>query len=167
MTRRSRTEARRRRHLRIRQKISGTAERPRLAVMVSGRRIYVQFLDDTRGVTLLSACTTRAEGHSIAAAAQLGARVAVLARDKGITRMVVDRGGHRYHGRLRAFVDALVAGGVSKTHAVLTPQTTDGTLAVASSGDKAVDRKAEREGKDKGLEASQRSSSSESSKENA
>ena len=114
MSRLNRVEARRKRHERIRRKVNGTAERPRLAIMISRRRIYVQFIDDTKGVTLLSVCTTRDEGHNVAAARLLGERAAKAGKEKGITQVVVDRGGFKYHGRVKALADALAAGGVSK-----------------------------------------------------
>ena len=107
-------KARLHRHRRVRGKISGTAERPRLAVFRSLKEIYVQVIDDTVGHTLLSVSTQEkavAEGLTgghctVAAAKVVGKLVAERAKEKGITEVVFDRGGHVYHGRVQAVAEA-------------------------------------------------------------
>lgn len=110
---RSRSEMRKIRHLRIRKEISGTAERPRLSVYRSARHIYAQIIDDTVGHTLVSASTlekeireqvkdmTKSEQASL-----VGRLIAQRALEKGITKVVFDRGGFKYHGRVKALADA-------------------------------------------------------------
>ena len=104
------TQARRRRHLRLRQKISGTAVRPRMAVSMTGKHIYVQFIDDVAGKTLAAASTIAAEGKGTKAtvdgAKTIGALAAKQAKEKNITAVVFDRGGFRFHGRVKALADA-------------------------------------------------------------
>ena len=110
-----RKEQRERRHSRLRQRISGTAERPRLSVRVTNQHIHVQFVDDARGVTLLSASTAGASGvgqKNVAGAKLLGERAAEQAKAKGIQTVVFDRGGCKYHGRLKALADAVRAAGI-------------------------------------------------------
>jgi len=105
----SRNEARKRRHLRVRKKISGTPERPRLSVFRSAKHIYAQLIDDTRGVTLVSASTLDKElagqiknGGNVEAARKVGELVAKRALAKGFNKVVFDRGGYLYHGRVQA-----------------------------------------------------------------
>lgn len=103
--------ARLRRHNRVRRKVQGTAERPRLAVFRSNRHVTAQVIDDTSGRTLASASTVEAELRSgatgnMAAAAQVGRLVAERARAAGVERVVFDRGGNLYHGRVAAVADA-------------------------------------------------------------
>lgn len=110
----SRNEMRLLRHSRLRNKISGTAERPRMSVFRSLRDIYVQVIDDTVGHTLFSVstkekgiATTLECGHcTVAAAKVLGKLIAERAKEKGVTEVVFDRGGHVYHGRVQAIADA-------------------------------------------------------------
>jgi len=109
----SRNEARKRRHLRVRKKISGTPERPRLSVFRSLKHIYAQLIDDTRGVTLVSASTLDKElagqitgGGNVEAARKVGELIAKRALEKGYAKVVFDRGGYLYHGRIRALADA-------------------------------------------------------------
>jgi large subunit ribosomal protein L18 len=110
----SRKEQRRRRHLRIRQRIAGTADRPRMAVYVSNRHMYVQFIDDAAARTLASTSNSaRVPGCNVATAKQVGALAAQAALEKGIRRVVVDRGGFLYHGRVKQIVEAAVAAGLS------------------------------------------------------
>lgn len=105
---------------RIRKKISGTTERPRLAVSFSGRHVYAQVIDDTKGVTLASACSTekdflasRADAHAnIATAEKIGKLVAERAIGKSIKTVVFDRGGFQYHGKVKSLADAARAGGL-------------------------------------------------------
>ena len=95
---------------RIRDKITGTAERPRLAVFKSLKHIYAQVIDDASGKTIASASSrdkdSSAKGANTAAAKALGALIAKKAKDKGITRVVFDRGGYLYHGNIKALADA-------------------------------------------------------------
>lgn len=95
---------------RIRRKINGTAERPRLAVFKSLKHIYVQLIDDASGNTILSASTREkdasAKGANAASAKAVGALIAKKAKDKGVTRVVFDRGGYLYHGNIKALADA-------------------------------------------------------------
>jgi large subunit ribosomal protein L18 len=101
------------RHWRVRKKVSGTGERPRMSVCFTGAHIYVQFIDDTAGKTLV-ATSTRAKalagngklGANAASAKTLGGAAAKVALDKGITTVVFDRGGARYHGKVKALADA-------------------------------------------------------------
>jgi len=94
----------------VRKKISGTAERPRLAVFRSGKHIYAQAIDDVRGTTVASASTmekdTRSQsGATVAAAREVGKRVGERAKAAGVTSVVFDRGGFQYHGRIAAVAD--------------------------------------------------------------
>jgi large subunit ribosomal protein L18 len=109
-------ESRRRRHRRIRGKVSGTAERPRLAVSRSNMRIYAQIIDDDRGHTLAAAGSHEAALRGLskgAAAAEVGKLVAERARAAGVEAVVFDRGGYRYHGRVQALADGAREGGLS------------------------------------------------------
>lgn len=100
-----------RRHRRVRKGVRGTPERPRLSVFRSSRHMAAQVIDDTAGVTLASASTLEpdlraASGGNVAAAAGVGTVVAERALNAGITAVVFDRGGYRYHGRVAALADA-------------------------------------------------------------
>ena len=103
-------EIRSRIHKRIRRKLSGTAERPRLAVFRSVAHIYAQVIDDVAGATVVSASTVdkdgKANGGNLAAAKAIGKLVAERAKEKGINTVVFDRGGYQYHGRVKALADA-------------------------------------------------------------
>ncbi|RMH75114.1 MAG: 50S ribosomal protein L18 [Actinomyces sp.] len=106
-----RREGRLRRHRRVRRKMRGTPERPRLSVYRSNRHIVAQVIDDLNGVTLAAASTLEPDLRSgptsnTEAAARVGALVAERARAAGVTRVVFDRGGFRYHGRVAALADA-------------------------------------------------------------
>jgi large subunit ribosomal protein L18 len=109
---RKRDVIRKRVHTRIREKMSGTAERPRLNVYRSLDHIYTQLIDDASGVTLASASTLNKKseekkaGGNIAAAAEVGKLIAERAQQKGIKKVVFDRGGYLYHGRIKALADA-------------------------------------------------------------
>src|SRR3954453_1884114 len=95
------------RHFRLRKKVAGTAERPRLVVTRSLRHLFVQVVDDAKGVTLASASTFKlADGDKSAQAKQLGANLADAAKAAGVTKVVFDRGGNTYTGRIAAFADA-------------------------------------------------------------
>jgi len=103
-------EIRQRIHERIRHKVRGTAEQPRLAVFRSLTNIYAQVIDDSQSVTLVSASTIekgkRTKGGNLAAAKKIGKLVAERAKEKGIQKVVFDRGGYIYHGRVKALADA-------------------------------------------------------------
>jgi len=108
-----RNEARKRRHLRVRKKVQGTPERPRLNVFRSDKHIYAQIIDDTKGVTLASASTldkelkgSIAHGGNVDAARKVGELIAKRAQSNGITKVVFDRGGYLYHGRVKALAEA-------------------------------------------------------------
>ena len=106
---RQRNVIRQRVHDRIRAKMQGTAERPRLNVYRSLNHIYAQVIDDAQGVTLVSASTVAAKmktGGNVAAAKEVGKLVAERAKEKGIKKVVFDRGGYLYHGRIKALADA-------------------------------------------------------------
>jgi large subunit ribosomal protein L18 len=106
---RQRNEIRQRVHARIRRKMQGTAERPRLNVYRSLNHIYAQVIDDASGVTLVSASTKAANlktGGNVAAAKEVGKLVAERAKEKGVKKVVFDRGGYLYHGRIKALADA-------------------------------------------------------------
>ena len=113
----SQAERRKRRHLRVRNKVSGTPERPRLVVFRSSKHIYAQVVDDSRGVTLFGA-SDRSEGLAVegtgkvAKSVALGKLVAERAKAQGITRVVFDRGGFQYHGRIKAVADGARNGGL-------------------------------------------------------
>ncbi len=99
------------RRYRIRKKVSGTSERPRMAVCFTSENIHVQFIDDTAGKTLAAASTVAKGGSrelsaNVDGAKKLGAMAAKSAIDKGITQVVFDRGGTRYHGKIKALADA-------------------------------------------------------------
>jgi large subunit ribosomal protein L18 len=97
-------------HVRIRKKLAGTTERPRLAVFRSLAHIYAQVIDDAKGVTLVSASSNEkglaGSGGNVAAAKEIGKRVAERAKENGIKQVVFDRGGYIYHGRVKALADA-------------------------------------------------------------
>ena len=112
LTQTSKNVTRRRVHERIRKKVLGTAERPRLNVYRSLNHIYVQVIDDLKGVTLVSANSAegqkeaRRTGGNLAAAKSVGKNIADRAKAKGIDKVVFDRGGYIYHGRVKALADA-------------------------------------------------------------
>lgn len=102
------------RHARIRRKVSGTAARPRLAVFRSLQHIYAQLIDDAAGRTLASASDMKlaAKGSRTDSAAAVGKALAEAAKAAGVTSAVFDRGGYRYHGRVKALAEAARAGGL-------------------------------------------------------
>lgn len=103
----SRRVSKSRRHFRLRKKVAGSADRPRLVVTRSARHLYVQLVDDGAGVTLASASTYKVtDGDKTAQAKALGATLADAAKAAGVTRVVFDRGGNTYTGRIAAFADA-------------------------------------------------------------
>lgn len=103
-------KARQKRHLRVRNRVSGTPEKPRLNVFRSLNNIYAQVIDDVNGITLAAASSQdkgfNGYGGNCAAAKTVGATVAKAAMDKGITQVVFDRSGYVYHGRIAALADA-------------------------------------------------------------
>jgi len=106
-------------HKRIRRKVRGTTEHPRLAVYRSLNHIYAQVINDEQGVTLVSASTTEKDlrgstGGNVDAAKRIGREIAQRALAKGITRIVFDRGGYLYHGRVKALTDAVREAGLNK-----------------------------------------------------
>jgi large subunit ribosomal protein L18 len=110
--------ARTRRHLRVRKKVTGTPERPRLVVTRSSRHMLVQLVDDTVGHTLASASTLEVdlrahEGDKTAKAKRVGELLAERAKAKGVESAVFDRGGNRYHGRVAAVADGAREGGLA------------------------------------------------------
>lgn len=106
-------EQRLRRHRRVRKRITGNAEKPRMVIFRSNRHISAQIIDDVRGTTLCSVTSTAHDVQEefknikgkVAQSKHLGKLLAEQAREKGIERVVFDRGGHRYHGRIKAFGD--------------------------------------------------------------
>lgn len=107
---RTRVEARYRRHLRLRLKVHGTAQRPRMSVCVTGKHIYVQFIDDEKGVTLAAASTVESDlkgtKGTVVGAKKVGQLAAQKAKAKNITAVVFDRGGMKYQGRVKAVAEA-------------------------------------------------------------
>src|SRR3569833_1233695 len=110
MARESRRDIRTRIHKRIRSRVEGTPERPRLAEFRSVNHIYAQVIDDGQGHTLVAAASTekdlRGKGGNIEGAKLIGQKVAERAKEKGISKVVFDRGGYQYHGRVKALADA-------------------------------------------------------------
>ena len=110
-------------HERIRRKVRGSSERPRLAIYRSVNHIYAQVIDDRNGQTLVSAATTEKDlkgntGGNVEAARRVGTTIAERALSKGIAQVVFDRGGYLYHGRVRALTEAARAAGLNKGEAV-------------------------------------------------
>jgi len=112
LSRTSKNQTRSRIHNRIRKKVVGTPEKPRLNVYRSLNHIYAQVIDDLQGVTLVSASSAQGkkggsrQGGNVASAKEVGKTVAEKAKQKGITEVVFDRGGYLYHGRVKALADA-------------------------------------------------------------
>ncbi len=109
-----------RRHRRVRAKISGTAQRPRLSVFRSHRGLYVQLIDDAKGHTLVSAhsreikkAATGSKNRRVQIAYELGKLLAEKAKEKGIVQAVFDRGGYKYHGRVKAIAEGARQGGLN------------------------------------------------------
>jgi large subunit ribosomal protein L18 len=110
--------ARKRRHTRVRKKVTGTASRPRLVVSRSSRHLFVQVVDDTAGTTLASASTMEADlrsfdGDKSAKAKKVGELVASRAKSAGVEAVVFDRGGNKYHGRVAALAEGAREGGLA------------------------------------------------------
>ena len=114
-------------HHRIRRKVKGDTEKPRLAIYRSLNHIYAQVIDDRVGATLVSASTTEKDlrgnsGGNLDAARRIGTAIAERAIAKGIEQVVFDRGGYLYHGRVKALTDAARAAGLNKNEAVAEPE---------------------------------------------
>ena len=114
----SKSAARGRRHLRVRKRLVGTSVRPRLVVNRSARHIFVQIVDDSKGITLVSASTMEAdlralEADKTAKSKRVGELVAERAKAAGIEAVVFDRGGNKYHGRVAAVADGAREGGLA------------------------------------------------------
>ena len=109
-----RQAVRKHKHKRMRHTLKGTPERPRLAVFRSARHIYAQVIDDAKGVTLASASTlsSEASGDKTAQARQVGLLVAERAKQAGVEKVVFDRGGNLYHGRIKAVAEGAREGGL-------------------------------------------------------
>ena len=113
----ARVKARKRRHLRVRKKVVGTAARPRLVVTRSSRHVFVQVIDDDKGHTLASASTMEADlradsGDKTAKSRKVGELVAARAKEAGVSAVVFDRGGNKYHGRIAAVAEGAREGGL-------------------------------------------------------
>lgn len=110
ITKPNRNEARKRRHVRVRSRVSGSNERPRLNVFRSNKHIYAQLIDDNKGLTLASASSLEkdleANGGNVEGARAVGSLIAKRAIEKGFKSVVFDRGGYLYHGRIQALADA-------------------------------------------------------------
>ncbi|MFE5324581.1 50S ribosomal protein L18 [Paenibacillus sp. NPDC056579] len=113
ITKGDKNKARLKRHLRVRKKIQGTTERPRLNIFRSSKHMYAQLIDDVKGVTIASASTQDKElkdsignGGNVEAARKVGALIAERAKNNGVEQVVFDRGGYLYHGRVQALADA-------------------------------------------------------------
>jgi large subunit ribosomal protein L18 len=122
MSQKSRAEIRRGVHSRIRKKVEGSAERPRLAVFRSVNHIYAQVIDDKSGKTLATASTVEKDlagktGGNVEAAQRVGKAIAERAQKAGISNVVYDRGGYVYHGRVKALLDATREAGLNKGEA--------------------------------------------------
>lgn len=155
MANRSRADIRRSVHRRIRKKVHGTAERPRLAVFRSVNHIYAQVIDDVKGETLAAASTTEKDfkgksGGNVEAAQAIGKAIAERAINAGIENVVYDRGGYVYHGRVKALLDATREAGLNKNGSAEAkssdtdenPQT-EAKTQVAKEDKKAKEKKAE------------------------
>ena len=99
--------------MRLRQRVIGTTERPRMSICISNKHMYVQFIDDDAGRTLAQANTLKDEKANLEVAKALGARAAEAAKAVGISNIVVDRGGFKYTGRVAAIVESAVGAGLS------------------------------------------------------
>ena len=123
MGNRSRADIRRSVHKRIRKKVSGTAERPRLAVFRSAKHIYAQVIDDVNGKTIVSASSVEKDfgetGGNASGAAAVGKALAEKAKGAGVSEVVYDRGGFIYHGRVKALIDATREAGLNSGDATV------------------------------------------------
>ena len=106
---------RQKRHLRLRQKVVGTAARPRMSICVTNKNMYVQFIDDDAQKTLAQANSLKESKANLEVAKALGAKAAEAAKAAGVSLVVVDRGGNKFTGRVKAIVDAAVEAGLKIT----------------------------------------------------
>ena len=133
----NRAEVRTAIHSRIRRKVKGDTERPRLAIYRSLNHIYAQVIDDRKGETLVSASSTEKDlragtGGNLDAARRIGQAIAERAIAKGIEQVVFDRGGYLYHGRIKALTDAARAAGLNKNEVVAEPEAEEPAAEVAA-----------------------------------
>jgi len=133
----NRAEVRTAIHSRIRRKVKGSTERPRLAIYRSLNHIYAQVIDDRKGETLVSASSTEKDlragtGGNLDAARRIGQAIAERAIAKGIEQVVFDRGGYLYHGRIKALTDAARAAGLNKNEVVAEPEAEEPAAEVAA-----------------------------------
>jgi len=108
----TREEYRRRRHFRVRKKVNGTAERPRLVIFRSLKHIYAQLVDDNAQKTILTVTDNEFSGKKVEKSFEVGKQIAARAKDAGLTKVVFDRGGYLYHGRVKAVADGAREGGL-------------------------------------------------------
>ena len=120
----NRKEQKKKRHMRLRRRVIGSAERPRMSICVTNKHMYVQFIDDAAGRTLASASTLKGLKANLDGAKSLGAAAADAAKAKGISLVVVDRGGNPYTGRVAAIVESAVENGIKISLKTATPETT-------------------------------------------
>jgi large subunit ribosomal protein L18 len=137
MAQRDRAAVRNAVHRRIRRKVRGSTERPRLAVYRSLNHIYAQVIDDERGQTLVSASTTEKDlrggtGGNVEAAERIGRTIAERALAAGITSVVFDRGGYLYHGRVKALTDAARAAGLNRDESAAGTEDGEGSAEAAT-----------------------------------
>src|SRR5829696_8018025 len=142
----NRAEVRSAIHSRIRRKVKGDTERPRLAIDRSLNHIYAQVIDDRLGQTLVSASSTEKDlrtgsGGNLDAARRIGQAIAERALAKGIEQVVFDRGGYLYHGRIKALTDAARAAGLNKNEAVAEPEPEEAPAKAAQPAEKKSKKK--------------------------
>lgn len=145
----NRAEVRNAIHTRIRRKVKGSTQRPRLAIYRSLNHIYAQVIDDQRGQTLVSASSTEKDlrsdtGGNLDAARRIGQVIAERALAKGIEQVVFDRGGYLYHGRIKALTDAARAAGLNKNEAVAEPEAEKPAAEVADQTEKTSEKKSKK-----------------------
>jgi large subunit ribosomal protein L18 len=133
-------------HRRIRRKVKGSGERPRLALYRSLNHIYAQVVDDQLGQTIVSASTTEKElrgstGGNIDAARRIGKAIAERALEKGISSVVFDRGGYLYHGRIKALTEAAREAGLNKNELAAALAEKESQVAEETAADKAEEKK--------------------------
>ncbi len=109
---RTKDQSRKRIHMRVRKKVNGTAERPRLSVYRSNNAIYCQVINDLSGHTLVSASSQGMTGNNVAQAVEVGKLIAERSKTAGIQSVVFDRGGYLYHGRVKALAEGAREGGL-------------------------------------------------------
>jgi large subunit ribosomal protein L18 len=145
----NRAEIRNAIHSRIRRKVKGSTERPRLAIYRSLNHIYAQVIDDRMGQTLVSASSTEKDlrgnsGGNLDAARRIGQVIAERALAKGIEQVVFDRGGYLYHGRIKALTDAARAAGLNKNEAVAEPEAEEPAAEAADQTETKAEKKSKK-----------------------